>query len=145
MKKKLIIIILSIVGLIIISTTIYFIVAANKKPITYDNEKTDDKTDIVAPTMTIEENDSYLFPIRLGTNTPDRKPVASSGHKRPLHGPKTRTDSLQLCPYAQVNHAVFPSVGTVPSLAANFWMIASASDSRESTATLPVSSRRWAR
>ena len=58
MKKKIIIIILSIIGLIIISTSIYFIIQGNKKPVTYENEKTDDKTDIVEPTKTIEENDS---------------------------------------------------------------------------------------
>ena len=58
MKKKIIGIILSIIGIIIITVTIYFIVQGNKKPITYGNEKTDDKTDIVEPTKTIEENDS---------------------------------------------------------------------------------------
>ena len=64
MKKKLIIIILSIVGLIIISTSIYFIVAANKKPITYDNEKTDDKTERYSRKMWCFHCDGFQYPQR---------------------------------------------------------------------------------
>ena len=58
MKKKIIITILSISLLVIISISIYFIIASNKKPITYNNEQTDDKTEVLPPVNSIEDNDS---------------------------------------------------------------------------------------
>ena len=58
MKKKIIITILSISLLVIISISIYFVIASNKKPITYNNEQTDDKTDVLPPVNNIEDNDS---------------------------------------------------------------------------------------